>query len=272
MKTMSLHLLRAAFALAVIAPLTGCGKSTSAVRPTTPAGGELTRENADQMAQRSASMVLAGGALSNTNAVVFASFAGGTAARQHARPAAVGTVTTDSSSYSYVLHAYDATGQEIDWTVPGHAPVARVATQWLFHVESTSDSLSFRWHTTGAYDYSGFEAAATRWVVSGAQDDDWAMDMLAPPYHWIWHYVGHSQATGVTWEKSLTPSYPVAGRITLHWSGTWDHTDGANHSAGAAAADCTITFDGTRYASLVVGTYHYRLDLVTGEIELLPAA
>src|SRR5205809_6202079 len=63
---------------------------------------------------------------------------------------------------------------------------------------------------------AGLEAAATRYVASATDTMFLAYNGYSAGNHTIYDYAGTSKVTNLAWEKSGTPTYPVAGAITLH--------------------------------------------------------
>ncbi|MCC6650872.1 MAG: hypothetical protein IT348_06955 [Candidatus Eisenbacteria bacterium] len=265
MNTLRLSMIRAAMAALVLASLTGCGKSSSGVRPQ--AQSELPQATAQQIAQQSAALVLNGGMLADTRGLLTSSFGPSTAkGSQAARPAATGHIATDSTSGSYELHVFDLDGHEAAWGTLTNDQIGHVTALWDVYSSSSDDTLSFTIHWTSAYDISGFQTAQSRWVFGGRSTFLMDYDYNWPPDRWIAHYLASHQYNGVAYVKSGTPSYPVAGSVACQWQAAWDYRSGAQHQQGSQDVTCTLTFDGTVLAHLTVGTYHYTLNLETGDL------
>ena len=251
-----------ALALALLGTLAGCGKSSKATAPATSSSGPKTESEAKQVAQQSAAM-------GNTYLEQAKSLL--TVATVHgARPAVVrpykdlGTAA-DSTSFTYALQGYDIGGNPIDWATQSNQ-LASLEMDYRWYYKTNGDSLLLEEDVRSHGNVAGLEAAATRYVASATDTMFVAYNGYSVGRHMIYDYAGTSKVTNLAWEKSGTPTYPVAGAITLHWHWTYEYWYGAQHGTGDINTDATITFNGTRYASVKVGTYTFSLDLETGTV------
>ncbi len=181
------------------------------------------------------------------------------------RPQHAQAANADSSSWDYSFQGYDASGAPIDLATQSDQ-LASLGMDWRWYFRTASDSMTieddFRSHSR----VDGFLASATRYVANATDTARVATDQIASNYHVVGFYDGHSTMTNLAWEKSGTPTYPVAGSIALHWHWVYDQTYNGQHYAGDWLVDGTITFNGTRYATAVIGNYTFTIDLVTGAV------
>jgi predicted small lipoprotein YifL len=252
-----------ALALALLGTLAGCGKSSNATAPvTSSSSGPKTQSEAKQVAQQSATM--GNIYLEQSKSLLRVATVHG------ARPALVrpykglGTAA-DSTSFTYALQGYDIGGNPIDWVTQGDQ-LASLAMDFRMYYKINRDSLLLEEDVRSHGIVAGLEAAATRYVSNATGTMFFASNAYSVGYHIISDYAGTAEVTNLAWEKSGTPIYPVAGAITQHWHGTYEYWYGAQHGTGDIVTDATITFNGTRYASVTVGTYTFTLDLETGTV------
>jgi hypothetical protein len=235
-----------ALSLALFGTLAGCGKSSKATAPVS--SGPKTESEARQVAQQSAAM--GSTYLEQAKSLL-------TVATVHgARPALVrphGVLGTaaDSTSFTYALQGYDIGGNPIDWATQS-SQLASLAMAYRWYYKTNGDSLLLEEDLLSHGDVAGLQAAATRYVASATDTMFVAYNGYSMGYHMIYDYAGTSKVTNLAWEKSGTPTYPVAGAITLHWHWTYEYWYGAQHGTGDIETDATITFNGTRYASVNV--------------------
>lgn len=254
-------LVHGALGALLLLTLPGCGgKSSSGTRST---GTQIPEQTLDAAAQQAASVALSSGTLGLARGLVAGQF-GPRPGSHRPRPAAAGGVDSDSVSYSYTAHVYGLEGQELDWNTATAEQISHVTIAWEFYSRSSSDSLSYLMHWTDTFDFSGFSSSQSRWVVSGTGTWLWDWDQIFEAYHWIWHVLGEHTINTVAFEKSGTPTYPVAGSITQHLNLAWNDTWGSQHDTGNVTVDAVLTFNGTRTAALVVDGVHYVVDLETG--------
>lgn len=252
-----------ALALALLGTLAGCGKSSKVTAPvTSSSGGPKTESEAKQVAQQSAAM--GNTYLEQAKSLLrVATVHGAQPAR--VRPyKALGTAA-DSTSFTYALQGYDIGGNPIDWATHSDQ-LASLAMDYRWYYKTNGDSLLLEQDVRSHGNVAGLEATATRYVANATDTLFVVYNGYSAGYHIIYEYSGTSKVTNLEWEKSGTPTYPVAGAITLHWHWTYEYWYGAQHSTGNVETDATITFNGTRYASVRVGTYTFSLDLETGTV------
>ncbi len=262
MKTTNRMLCGLALVLASAAMLSSCGKSTTTVKP-----NPLTKKAADVIAVESADRLITNGAMYSANSMVrpFVFAPAGMRSRP-ARPARVGTVTTDSTVFWYEMTAFDAAGDTVDWTRGDGTEIARIKMAWRFYIEAAQDDDRVLLSSEGQYEFTGLAGAEERYVMNGDGREIFELELREPEWWAILHLNGADQMYGVAWQKSGSPSYPVAGRFVFQWHGDWDFWNGTNRETGNGDADCVVTFNGTEIADLLVGGYHYTLNLVTGEV------
>jgi hypothetical protein len=249
-----------ALALALLGTLAGCGKSSMPTAPvTSSSSGPKTQSEAQQVAQQSAAM----GNTYLEQAKSLLTVATGHGARPaRVRPHKVLGTAADSTSFTYAFQGYDIGGNPIDW-VTQRDQLASLAMDYRWYYKTNGDSLVLEEDVRSHGIVAGLEAAATRYVSNATDTMIVAYDGYSAGYHIISNYRGTSRVTNLTWEKSGTPPYPVAGTITQHWRVTYEYWHGTQHGTGDITTDATITFNGTRYASMQVGTYTFSLDLDT---------
>jgi len=252
-----------ALALVLLGMLTGCGKSSKSTAPVTnPSSGPQTQSEAQQVAQQSAAM--ANTYLEQAKSLLrVATVRGARPAR--VRPFNVLGTAADSTRFTYVLQGYDIGGNPIDWATQGKQ-LASLAMDYYWYYRTDSDSLHLEEDVRSHGKVAGLDSTATRYVANARDTVSVAYDGYSAGYHAIYDYSGTSNVTNLAWEKSAMPTYPVAGAITLHWHYTFEYWYGAQHGTGDVETDVTITFNGTRYASVQVGIYAFTLDLVTGAV------
>jgi hypothetical protein len=256
MRTVASH----ALALALLGTLAGCGKSSMPTAPVTgSSSGPKTQSEARQVAQQSAVM---GSTYFEQAKSLLAVATGHSARPARVRPyGALGTAT-DSTSLAWALQGYDINGNPIDWLTQ-RDQLASLKMDFRWYYKTNGDSLMIDSDLRSHSNVAGLEAAATRYVANATDTSFAAYNGYSAGYHMIYHSAGTSTTTNLTWEKSGTPAYPVAGTITQHWHMTYEYWYGAQHVTGDITTDATITFNGTRYASLQAGTYTFSLDLDT---------
>jgi len=249
-----------ALTLAMLGALAGCGKSSKATAPVTSSGtGPRTESEATQVAQQSAAM---GNAyLDQAKGLV------NVATGHSARPARVGPYNNlgraaDSTSTTYAFQGFDINGNPIDW-VTQRDQLASLQMDFRWYYNTSSDSLLLDEDVRSHGIVAGFDAGSTRYVANAADSMLFAYNGYSAGYHAIYNYAGTSTVTNVAWEKSGAPAYPVAGAIMQHWHMTYEYWYGAQHGTGDITTDATITFNGTRYASMQVVTYLFSVDLET---------
>ncbi len=266
MKTLT----RLTFALALLGALAGCGKSSRVTAPgatsqdPAPSTGSdpRTREEARPIAQQSAQAATS--YIQQVRSLV------GVAVSPNAKPAAVQphkgpADASDSLSWTYAIQGYDAAGAPIDYVTQG-ALLASLGMDWRMVYRSTSDSLSseFDWRSHSRVD--GFLPAATRFVANATDTMSSAWRQQTATYRLVGLYDGWWKVTNLAWEKGGVPAYPVSGSITMHWRYVYEYTSSGQRTAGDLRADGTITFNGTRYASVVVAGFAFTVDLETGAV------
>lgn len=250
-------------ALTLLGALAGCGKSSKGTAPVDPAStGPKSREEATPIAQQSAQM--AASYVQQVRSLIgVATVPGSRPAR--VRPLAALGGSADTSSWTYSLQGYDAAGSPIDY-VTQPEQLASLGMDWTWYYRSTGDSLLLEYHTRSHSLVDGFLSSATRYVSNATDTTHVAYDAYTSGYHLTYLYDGRWNFTNVTWEKGGVPSYPVAGSITISWRYVYDYTSGNQHSTGDIQVNCTITYNGTRYATAVVGNYTFTIDLESGAV------
>jgi hypothetical protein len=252
-----------ALALALLGTLAGCGKTSKATAPAAPSsGGPKTESEARQVAQQSAAM--GNTYLDQAKSLLTVATVHG-ARPALVRPYRVEGAATDSTSFTYALQGFDIGGNPIDWATQG-GQLASLAMDYRWYYKTNGDSLLLEEDIRSHGNVAGLEAAATRYVASATDTMFIVYNGYSMGYHTIYDYAGTSKVTNLAWEKSGTPTYPVAGAIALHWHVIYEYWYGAQHGTGDIETDATITFNGTRYASVRVGTYTFSLDLETGTV------
>ena len=250
-------------ALALLGTLAGCGKSSKAIAPvTSSSSGPKTESEAKQVAQQSA--VMGNTYLEQAKNLLRVATVHG-ARPELVRPDNVQGTAADSTSFTYALQGYDIGGSPINWVTQGDQ-LASLAMDYRLYYKTNRDSLLLEEDVRSHGTVAGLEAAATRYVANATDTMFVAYNGYSVGYHMIYDYPGRSMVTNLAWEKSGTPTYPVAGAITLHWHWIYEYWYGTQHGTGNIDTDATITFNGTRYASVTVGTYTFSLDLVTGTV------
>ena len=241
--------------------LSGCGKGVeSVVVPDPP----VDKQAADLLAQQAARTLLAG-PLATARGLVLPAFAGGTATRRSpVRPARVGTVSTDSTDFWYEIHAYDAAGQELPWESADPALLARLTMAWRFTLMAEEVPNSVKWHSEGNYDFTGFASSQSRIILQATDRQQIDLDLHDGAQYSILHLTSADALSGLALEKSGAPAYPVAGRLSSAFDGSWEFDTVEGKDKGAASGSVVVTFDGSRYANVLVsGYWSYKLDLET---------
>src|SRR5262245_42205638 len=254
-----------ALAVALLGTLAGCGKSAAPTAPVPDSGnvsGPSAQTEARQVAQQSATMAVA--YLARAKSLLTLVRVPG------ARPAAERpfkdlATASDSISFTYSFQGYDIKGNPIDWARQGNL-LASLAMDFRWYLESNSDSLTFQYDVRSHGRVDGLEAAATQFVANGTDTLFATSNACFSGYHVVSDCVATSQVTNLTWEKSGAPAYAVAGAFAEHWQGAYEYWYGAQHGTGIIDFAVTITFNGTRYASMQVGAYTFTLDLETGAV------
>ena len=260
MRTM--HPARWAAALLLPAVLWGCGKSAlTAPEP----DSNLTTQQANVLA-------LQFGVLTSTTGLdvpagVPATFAVHRDGSGFRRAPALWdtTITNENGTLSLSVNFYDSTGTEqpvFDEQTTDHVHLG----SWL-HAEFSDPSGAFLLGSAGTLELTGLRPSSDRQTANGARADT---------VHWEYQddttSVNYTtRATGavrtVVRLKPVDSGYPISGSIR------WTLDVDVHIVAGAGTADQTlrgtavVTFNGTRYASLVLNSRHaYTLDLDTGEV------
>jgi len=248
-------------AVCLLGALAGCGKSTKATAPVTNSSDDPTTESeAKEMAQQS--VVMGNTYLEQAKSLInVATIRGAKPTRLH--PYKAQGSADDSTSLDYALQGYDVDGHPIDWATQSDE-LASLGMDYRWYYRTSGDSLRLEYDVRSHGIVAGLEAAATRYVANARDSMFIAYDGYSVGYHWIWDYEARSEVSSLTWEKSGTLTYPVAGTITYHWAGTYEYWYSGQHSTGRMDTDVTITFNGTRYASVRTGAYTFTLDLETG--------
>ena len=249
-----------ALAFALLGTLSGCGKSSMATAPvTSSSSGPKTQSEAKQVAQQSAAM---GNTYIDQAKSLLTVATGHSARPARLRPYKDLGTAADSTSTTYAFQGYDINGSPIDW-VTQRDLLASLTMDVRWYYRTSGDSLLLEDDVRSHSNVAGLEATATRYVANATDTIFVAYNGYSAGYHWIANYAGTSTVTNLAWEKSGTPAYPVAGAITQHWHMIYEYWHGAQHGTGDITTDATITFNGTRYASMQVGTYAFTLDLET---------
>lgn len=255
-------------AFVLFAALTGCGKSSKGSSPTAPpppgggTGEPQTRSEAMPIAQQSAQLALS--YVEQVQSLIgVVTVPGSKPAR--VRPSRGQAGAADTSSWTYTFQGYDATGAPIDY-VTQQGQLASMSMDWVWFYRTTGDSLLLEIDMRSHSHVDGFLPAATRYVASATDTLHEAYDATSSGSHSTWLYDSRWQISNLAWEKSGTPAYPVAGTIVLHLHYVYDTTYNGSHYRGDYTVDGSITFNGTRYATIVIGTYTFTVDLETGTV------
>jgi hypothetical protein len=139
-----------------------------------------------------------------------------------------------------------------------------VGIDYHYYFRTQSDSLLAYWDNGAHMMVSGLQSTSTRFVANATDTLQYDEDYRSAGTHWIADYHGTSKATHVAWEKTWVPAYAVAGSITTHWRYAYEYWSGTQHVTGNMEADCVITYNGSRYATVTVNSYTFTLDLQTG--------
>lgn len=251
-------------AFALLGTLAGCGgKGSKAAAPPPPAsGGPQSREEALPVAQLSAQMVAS--YLGQVKSLI------GVATVPGMRPARLRPLNAqggaaDTSSWTYSFQGYDATGAPINYVTQPEL-LSRLGMDWVWYYRSTGDSLLVEYDMRSHSLVDGLLASATRYVVSATDTMHSAYDGYTSGTHLVYLYDSRWQVNGVAWEKSGVPEYPVAGSITMHWHYVYDYTSGNQSYHWNYEVAGTVTFNGTKFATIVVGNYTFTVDLETGAV------
>jgi len=248
-----------ALALALLGTLAGCGKSAQPTAPVpSSSSGTTTQAEAQQVAQQSAAMARAY-VVQAKSLLVLAHVPGARPASERPFKA---LSATDSTSFTYALQGYDIGGYPIDWARQ-HSQLASLAIDFRFYTRLTGDSLLSEGDLRSHGSVAGLDSAATRFVANASDSVFSTYNGYNAGYHTIYGYAATSQVTNLTWEKSGTPPYPVAGVFAERWHWAYEYWYGAQHGADSFDAEVRITFNGTQFASMQVGTYTFTLDLET---------
>jgi hypothetical protein len=252
-----------ALAFVLINLLAGCGKSSRATAPSpAPRGSSISRDEALPVAQQSADLV-SSYVEQAKSLITVARIPGSKPAAQ--RPLRGLAGAADTSSWTYSLQGFDASGTPIDY-VTQNDQLASMTMDWSWLYRTSGDSLVTEYDMRSHSRIDGFLPAATRFVANATDTMRVAVDEYLGSDHLVAVYDGAWQFINLSWEKSGVPTYPVAGTIHIHWHYVYDYTYAGQHTQGDYQVDCAITFNDTRYATITIGSYTFRCDLETGTV------
>lgn len=255
--------------VAALLTLSNCGKASKI----TGHENALTHEQALTLARRASEGFNESGVLARTRALLFPiASSKSLAAKGASRCAARGVQTDGDNAYTYEIQAWDEAGNLLEWDTGAYDAIARLNVVWDFRWDWAESTWSSRGHAKGAFDVTGLRPSSENMTWNGFAAD-------SSDFRWQWEgaeYIGHGiWAEGfenLVWRKDWTAPYPLGGRITLVMDESWTMRNGAETNSESFRENVAVTFNGTRYAEMIVdGRYHFRLDLETGDVEDMPA-
>lgn len=258
----------ASLLLTMLLVVAGCGKNV--VDPPPP---PLTQEQADSMATRAGDELVRAAVIDQARGLLVPL----AAAERRPRVANRGAVSQDSSRFDYQITCYGLDGREVDWATTSVDSIDRLVLRWEYyvHTEGQESGWTWRWHwqSRGGFDFRGFSSASAEYRLDGVSRD-------SVDYAWLWESAssdgrGRSETSyhGVRLGKDyFQQRYPLGGRVAFQMDAHWKSRGPEGNRQEDLSADVEVRYNGSRYAELiVVGIYHYRLDLDTGEATPLPA-
>ena len=248
----------------LVAALAGCGKSTTPVTP-----GNLTQTSANQIATQIGFLALLGGTTQVPGASMMVTDGLGIAATARVRPASAQfdtTVTDSNFSWSMGVHWYDADG--VEQGAYDSLTTTRVVVDAHAHGTATGEGHSMTIGSTSHLQLDGTATHQTQLTANATRADSISSSFTGPAGESSFVMTCAGAIVNVVHIKPQSEHpWPESG------TATWNvHAHEVAHTPHGNAersymAEVAVTFNGTRYAALVVnGEYHYTLDLVTGEV------
>jgi hypothetical protein len=243
--------------------LSGCGAAGKVTQP-----AAINQAQSNDAANQVGILMFADGSSSPVPAGLVAQGPAGLASIRRAGPMSVAAETTlvrNGVSWTFAIHWYDAAGTE--------QPLYDPATTVRMHADSHASGTFLgpqgvaTLGTAGTLDVSGIGLLQDTLTTNAARLDTLAYAVSNPNGSATYLAHGSGAFLNVVEAKPVSSNHPARGLAT--WSlDVAKHLQGANGSLDEHfAATAVVTFNGTNLVPLVVnGTYHYVLDLDTGQV------
>jgi hypothetical protein len=257
-----------AFALLLAAPLlAGCGKKI-----TEPEIHELSAQEALTLAQRAGEGFKDQGVLERSRALLAPIGRTASPLKGTGRVPTEGVQSDSVNTFSYEIQAWDASGRPVDWATAPFESIARLRLAWEYRWNWSSPEWYTRGHSKGAFDVTGLMPSSEVMTWNGSEQNSSEYRWVLPPQEYWGHGIWAVAYQDLVWSKDYLAPYPLGGRVSMQMDESWTIREGASDDTQAYREDVMVTFNGTRYAELVVdGRFRFRLDLETGEVEEQPA-
>jgi len=243
--------------------LVGCSASTKATQP-----AAINVVQSADVASQVGTLMFADGSSSPVPAGLVAGGPAGLASIRRASPMSVAAETTlvrNGVSWSFAIHWFDAAGNE----QPAYDPPTTVRMTADSHASGTFTGPTgmATLGTSGTLDVSGISSLQDTLTTNAARQD--TLSYSASNANGTASFLAHCSGAfqNVVEAKPVASNYPARGLAT--WSlDVAKHLQGPNGSIDEHfAASAVVTFNGTHLVPLVVnGTYHFTLDLDTGQV------
>ena len=191
-----------------------------------------------------------------------------------ARPAtpamAETTITNGNVTWTLAVHWFDAGSNE----QPNYDPATTVRMHAVSRATGSVTGIngSGTLHSGGVLDLSGIDQNAAQLTTNATRNDTLSWSVSGP--NGSASGLSHSTGTlaNVVEAKPVSQNHPASG------TGTWDLDVNRQVASGGGSvsehfvAHVVVTFNGTHLVPLVVnGTYHFMLDLDTGQVTQVQA-
>lgn len=243
--------------------LTGCGLSNKITQP-----AAISQVQSSDVAGQVGTLMFSDGSSSPVPAGLIAQGPAGLASIRRASPSSVTADTTlvrNGVAWTFAIHWYDALGAE----QPQYDPATTVRMHADSHASGTflGPQGTATLGTAGTLDVSGISALQDTLTTNAARQDTlaYAVSNANGSASFLAHCSGAFE--NVVEAKPAASNHPARGVAT--WSiDVAKHLQSQNGSVDEHfAATVVVTFNGTHLVPLVVnGTYHFVLDLDTGQV------
>ena len=180
------------------------------------------------------------------------------------------TITNGSVVWTLAVHWFDASSNEQASYDPATTVRMHADSHGTGTVTGTNGSATLR--SGGVLDLSGIDQNATQLTTNSTRSDTLSGSASGPSGSITTLTYSTGALANVVEAKPVSQNHPASG------TGTWDLDVTRQVSSGGGSisehfvAHVVVTFNGTHLVPLVVnGTYHFMLDLDTGQVTQVTA-